>query len=243
MNEGSYSTEYKDHVDLTYNARFEKYIAQGLKWFPWVGKDYERAAVKVLVVAEAHYGINSTEIEYYNNNIDATQHTIWSSRIARQWENKTTRNLDRVLAGSERVDNTQCLWEHLAYYNIVQRTMPTRKDKPSTLDFFLGWELFPHIIKEITPDVCLFCGVNAADTFDVKMHEMQINYKPVCRNREEHICPRSAFIDVADSHLRLIFIHHCGNPYFSWQMYHAYLKKELPHTISFLEELSSSKVK
>lgn len=234
--------EYVNHVDTSFNTLFDHALSNGLKWIPWVGKEYTKAAVKVLVIGESHYSAPE-QFSYFDNRRDATQYIIWESRIPvweagnQGWYNRTFDGIEYTLTGTKNVTNRQQLWEHLAFYNFIQRPMNTIKERPSQRDFELGWEAFIHIVRELKPDVCIFCGVSAANYFNSKMQDMNIKHRPVSVNSNY---ARTASVNIEERDINMIFIHHCGGRFYSWSKWHNYLRNEIPDTINFLNKLATA---
>lgn len=240
-NDSTKYIEYMDYVDTSFNKVFDGALSHGLKWIPWVGKEYTKADVKVLVVGESHYS-SPEQFAYFDNRRDATQYIIWESRIPvwdsgeQGWYNRTFNGIEYTLLGTNQVANRQGLWEHLAFYNFIQRPMNTIEERPTQRDFELGWEAFIHVVKEIQPDICVFCGVSASNYFNRKMQDLNIKHQSVRVNSNY---ARTASVSMEDYDTKLVFIHHCGGRFYSWHKWHDYLRNEMPDAIKFLEKFTS----
>ena len=46
-------------------------------------------------------------------------------------------------------------------------------------DFRNGWDVFPEVVKILKPDYCLFIGLIASYSFNIKMKEKGLSYEPV----------------------------------------------------------------
>ncbi len=231
-------SSYEEHVDLSYNALFTKALAGGLAWIPWVGKEYAKAKVKVLVVGESYYAGTPADFDYYKQ-ADATQYLIWEARFP-FWNSRTFDNMERALTGVGSLGPVARgnLWEHIAHYNFVQRPMDTVSERPTWEDFFIGWKHYIEVVKVLKPDVCIFCGITAAYAFNAQMQELGIDHESV---EGEEVGARSlarvASISLEDGyHLALTFMQHCSR-YFSWSTWHKYLRRREHRAIAYLQEI------
>ena len=246
--ESAYNKYVKNHCDLTYDEKLKPAIADGLTRLPWIGKSYSQAKMKVLIVAESHYVNSKKNLALFNREF-STRYIIWESRIAdapccRPYTIPQYNNLERVLTGirSLRTKGREDFWEHVAFYNFVQRTMDTRMERPTWDDFSDGWKYFIDVVKELKPDVCLFSGVTASHTFDGQMKELGVSYEPVEKpDAVAGIYPRVGAINLGDYHLPLVFIRHCSN-YFSWPTWHTYLQRTFTKVTACLHEICNSDV-
>ena len=233
-----YTCRMDVHDTSNFDTLFETARAQaGLTWYPWVGKDFESSSPRILVVGESHYVRNDFEkkptiqekIQEWQDDRTITRVCIMESCINGEWMVPTWQQLQYALAGSEQYDNL-ALWEHIAYYNFVQRAMDyeTQTERPNEEDFAKGWETFAAVASALKPDYCVFFGVTAANFFNWRMKELGIEHKqveplPIISN----CYPRKASVTIAGKQIPMLFMRHSGS-YFSWPVWHDLLKQEMP---------------
>lgn len=229
-------TEYLKYVDTSLSERFEDALSKGLKWIPWIGKDYAQTPTKVLIVAGAH-GWDAERSELINPRKDATQYFIWESRIGAYKFIRRYNNIEYTLAGTRYgIDRTR-LWSHLAFYNFIQRPMRSKNDKPGDEDYELGWEHFIRVVRALQPDVCLFCSSTSHYSFEPKMQAMQVQYEPLrLTNAHAHNIARATSLKIDDRDVRLIFMSNSAK-FFSWLSWHTYLQREIPQTMRYFHVL------
>ena len=122
--------------EMKYDERFKS--INGLKWLPWVGKNYDKTGV--LIIAESHYG-GDTEFEAdgSDNTKEDFTRKAFVKRHAEEgvdmW--KMPNNLMRIICGGGFSDEQRKeFWENVAFYNHVQRLMRKQgNERPR----FPGW--------------------------------------------------------------------------------------------------------
>lgn len=192
-----------------YDERFKS--IDGLKWLPWVGKNYDKTGV--LIIAESHYG-GKTEFEADgsdNTKEDFTREAFVKRHAdgVNMW--KMPNNLMRaVWQGDCSVGNRKIFWENVAFYNHVQKLMELATwQRPSDEDFRNGWDVFPEVVKILKPDYCLFIGLKASDWFNKKMQEKGLSYEPVSwMEKINGACPRRFSLTVDGHKTEVIGIRH-----------------------------------
>lgn len=143
--------------DTTYDAEFLK-ISE-LKWFPVVGMNYRKSAVKLLIIGESHYASENAESDKWND-VNCTRECINESQDKHAWENVTYNNIVKLMTGMK-YPTSQLLWENVAYYNLIQTLLSSRTCRPKNEDWIKGVEIVKSIIEILVPDVCLFIGVSS----------------------------------------------------------------------------------
>ena len=192
-----------------YDERFKS--INGLKWLPWVGKNYDKTGV--LIIAESHYG---GETEFEADGSDNTKEDFTREAFVKRHANgenmwKMPNNLMRaVWKGDCSVGNRKIFWENVAFYNHVQKLMElATRQRPSKEDFRNGWDVFPEVVRILKPDYCLFIGLIASYSFNIKMKEKGLSYEPVSwMEKINGACPRRFSLTVDGHKTEVIGIRH-----------------------------------
>ena len=194
---------------------------EGLKWLPWIGKEYFHSAHRVLIVGESHYLTGTKTNQQEVSQPDFTRNVIQTFCVNHKNAQPTFDNLMRCLFGKPKMtpDMRMGIWQHLAFYNFVQRPMKSNQKRPTKEDMQTGWKVFSELIKILNPTECIFIGVAAADS-----------YNPYeCRRSKEKVGNVAArlFSVKIDKYnfFPCIAIKHTSQ-YFSWRKWHNFLKKE-----------------
>lgn len=193
-----------------YDDRFK--MIDGLEWLPWVGKNYDKTGV--LIIAESHYG-GETEFEADGSAKPDKEFTRrFVSRHAdgeNMW--KMPNYLMRIICGggfSDEDEQRKEFWENVAFYNHVQKLMRlATRQRPSKEDFRNGWDVFSEVVKILKPDYCLFIGLIASYSFNIKMKEKGLSYEPVSwMEKINGACPRRFSLTVDGHKTEVIGIRH-----------------------------------
>ena len=108
-----------------------------LKWYPWIGKDYNTS--KLLVIGESHYEDGDG---WQLGNKEATRIVIQKRYDNEEGKWTLYRNLEQILSNKQELSNdeTQHVWNEIAYYNLGQKLLASRKiaDRPSFDDYVKG---------------------------------------------------------------------------------------------------------
>ncbi len=229
----------EEHQDTQFDSLFEQARCRsGLAWYPWVGKHYAAASPRILVIGESHYENKIEKLQQWQD-AKSTRQCIVESCVNEEWSNRTWSNMTYALVGTT-VFNKCGLWEHIAYYNFVQRLMDyaTQQERPNGNDFIQGWKSFISVVRTLKPDYCIFVGVSAANWFYYMMSELGVEFSPVeLLSPINRTRPRKAQVVVDGKNIPLLFMRHSGR-YFTWSLWHKLLQSELPEAAQTLSEWS-----
>ena len=194
---------------------------KGLRWLPWIGKEYIYSEQRMLIVGESHYLTGTEKNRLEAEQPDFTRNVIQTFCVDHMDAQPTFDNLIRCLFGNQKTtpEMRMELWKRHAFYNFVQRPMKTNKKRPKKEDWQSGWTVFAELIQILKPTKCIFIGVAAAD-----------NYNPYkCRRSKEKIGNVAArrFTVMLDKKTSVpcIAIKHTSQ-YFSWIKWRKILEKE-----------------
>ncbi len=231
------------HIDKSFDKQLEAITK--LTWLPWIGKSYNEANRKLLIVGESHYNFAESDEEYEKKFKEATEDkeftrkTIYESPICCEWTSNTFENIHRVFLETNNF-RRELFWEHVAFYNFIPRLMDYRKkERPMWVDFYNSWDTFIKVIKVIKPTDCVFIGVSASNSFNQAMEELRIKYTPIkWLEGIGTVYARSSKIEIDDYELNLTFIQH-SSKMFSWSRWNAFLKKQNREIIEYLRSVVS----
>lgn len=160
--DGNNSTEF----DISLNPS----LKNGLCWLPWVGKDYSRQKIKLLLVGESHYASKRErtptqqlcDVDEVSEDKNFTRDVVYQSRICRWWSTPTLSRINWSLVGRDNFDG-KLIWNKIAFYNFVQRPMKTIDERPTWEEFASGWRNFIDVACVLKPTICVFIGNSAAN--------------------------------------------------------------------------------
>lgn len=259
MSNLSYHDQWRQHLDTSFDEALKPVLDKGLTWFPWIGKDYAKSAHKTLVIGESHYTnepnldkVADKKMECHSNQL-LTREIVceyplegyeagWRNNGGRR-NNPTFDNLHRALLRDDLlqpadIEKRGRLWDQIAFYNFIQNAMDygdNRRERPSVSDFLLGWRLFVQLIEVLCPNVCVFIGVQASNTFNEAMRNLEIQYTPITwGNSLNRVYTRTGGnVVVGGEATKLIFMRHTSQ-YFKWELWNTYLEKTMPENMMSL---------
>lgn len=241
-----------EHNTTHFDAQFAN--VENLTWLPWVGKNYSNT--RVMIIAESYYtNIDlPDEVEQYKSFMmhsrDHARGVIgeyallgygaeWTNHGNRR-NNPTFDNLHRLLVenallGSNDLEKRAHLWENLAYINIIQRPMwyPSREsgfsqERPLWEDFEIGWGVIAQLISILSPDICIFAGLAAANYYQAMMTRLGIQHEPMhVGEKIGHGYARSSSLTINGKSTDLFFIQH-PSQYFSWERWRKFVFDQHP---------------
>lgn len=230
------------HIDKSFDKQLE--AITNLTWLPWIGKSYNEANRKLLIVGESHYKKADNDGEFEKifkgatEDKEFTRKTIYESPICREWPSNFFDNIHRVFLETNNF-RRELFWEQVAYYNFITRLMDYRKkERPMWNDFYNSWDTFIKLIKVIKPTDCVFIGVTATYSFDIAMKNLKIKYSPVKKlEKIGRVYARISKIEIDNYELNLTFIQHAYGR-FSWSKWNAFLKKQNGELIDYLKNVA-----
>ena len=129
--------------------------------YPFIGKDYEKGFLnsgkKVLLLGLSHYN---------EENAGAPCHHTFTQEIVdgfvggedasfyRGYTSQTKALLNREIS----VDDRECVWNQLAFYNFIQFNIARPGVKDTSDEFNSSVSAFKEILEELKPDVIITWG-------------------------------------------------------------------------------------
>lgn len=146
----------------------------GVRFLPWIGENYENGisydengiiqygtpenkGKKILVLGESHYCADEKDATE-----DLTRSVIKDfidpDSVFEPYKNTYTK-FERALAGKTLVKEEQKgLWEHVVFYNYVQRPLSGARITPTQEDFKISETPFWKILSVLKPDLIIVLG-------------------------------------------------------------------------------------
>ncbi len=220
------------------DGAFQPLLHAGLAWYPWVGKNYLSAPVKVWIIAESHY------INHSGDNQQAAQNPLYTRRIAAEriipqyfWTNPTLDRINQTMAGRHIPPaETHLLWQNAAFSNLIQRPMSSPKERPSPKDIAAGWNIFPALLNILKPDYCLFMGLAAINRLDTRPNGLNAESPKWTQDKIGNAYAREPFTVSTDKHqAQAAAIRHPGR-YFNAQKWHIWLRSNFSPPMEYLQQ-------
>ena len=135
---------------------------------PWVGKDYESGGIfgrRILVLGEAHICGGCADcgrVADGNECADFTSTNCMELLLEGHTDTWTAtfRKFERSLAGHDTTpDESREIWNSVAFYNYVQKSMDESRKSPEWVDFRDSEDAFFEVIDCLRPDLIIVWGV------------------------------------------------------------------------------------
>ncbi|NOZ36021.1 MAG: hypothetical protein GXO80_12075 [Chlorobi bacterium] len=213
---------------------------EGLKWFPWIGKNYDKIPQKnrLLIIGESHYHDGKIESIKKHKTPYYTRIAIDEFAVNRNYYNiKIYKNLHLCLFGNDEF-KSESFWNSVSYYNFVQNVMNTNKGRPNFHDFLKGWTLFFKMIDIINPSICLFVGVESSKSLNLGIETFK-NFS--INNIEVHdkisgTYPRTTNIYNEKKYTyQTIFMQHTSSR-ISWKKWNRFLNDKIGNQLNWYRE-------
>lgn len=232
--------EFKNFLDTSCDDELTK--INGLTWLPWIGKNYSNNQRRLLIVGESHYCKADNEEDFKKEckakigNKENTRIVVNNEAIIREikkdcryFDNtyKALLNENTFKALIKDITFRERFWGQVCFYNFIQRPMDYRiKERPKRTDFYNAWKLFIDLITIINPTDCIVTGVQASNSFNHAMNDLNINFSKVKKvEKVGMVYPRTALLNINENEIKLSFMQH-PSAWFSWENWHIFLENE-----------------
>lgn len=225
--------------DKQFDAQFDK--VANLTHYPWIGSGYASAPKRVLIMGDSHYTIDEKTKEFcqeeYDRCISDKEYTrgIIGCEIGSPGSWPFHKYLEKTFLDEANM-NVEAFWNKVASYNFIQEPMKSINEKPSHADYETAWKCFADVIQIIKPNVCIFFGLRnkeGINILDEKNVKHSIKYFDTKVNNS---WPMVGDLKFEDGYkLPFYMIHHTSR-FYSPQLWHNFLNKEIPEVVSFLDK-------
>jgi hypothetical protein len=211
---------------------------QSLKWLPWIGNEYFDIpnVNRILIIGESHYAETPEAIQAHENNL-FTRIGVDEFAVHRQYYGtiKLYKYMHLALIGNDTF-NSQKLWSKICFYNFIQKTMVTNKERPTDLDFSKSWDTFFPLAEVLQPKVCLFMGLEASKSFEMAISKTEWNSSGLKQDTKiGRNYARTVTISNKSQSIEMIFIRH-PSKYFSWTAWNKYLYSKIEIQLEYLKK-------
>ncbi|MBR5831063.1 MAG: hypothetical protein IKY79_00435 [Bacteroidales bacterium] len=183
----------------------KKRLSIRIKIAPWVGLDYEMGikgysengtiiygtakdnAKKVMVLGESHYCANKEDENYYLTKGIITD-LINPDAKFEPYKNTYTK-FGKSLSGAFDLWNNEAkrdLWQHVIFYNYVQKSMPGKRIAPSKEDFHQSEDAFFEVLETYSPDIVIVWGKRLYNSLPQKGKQLD-DLVVIVGEKEEYI--------------------------------------------------------
>ena len=159
------------HIAEYHDFSFDESFS-GIPYPPWIGKQYNGATSRILIIAESVYdsdpGSSVTK--------DSLQKATFVRHCVREiglhftmdcpWKGSETqklyRGVERLVWNEKLVTDEQKLklWTTVAFHELVQRPMECKKARPDAHDLKHGTVILAKLLKILSPNLCIFLGTD-----------------------------------------------------------------------------------
>ncbi|SAK82105.1 hypothetical protein AWB79_05430 [Caballeronia hypogeia] len=208
-----------NHLDLSFDHLFE--ARDQLKWWPWVGSEFARSAVKTMVLGESVYRWSKGEAfdkRYALTSGLRVTHSNHALDFGRK--SRYVRNIERAIFQRRNPSDAQkqMLWSSVIYHNLVLEAMESVKHRPEEKQYQKGWTAALDLFDVMSVEQCLVFGVESLNALRLASREEKLR----CSG-ERHptkvgrFCARSAVVHTRSGRpVKLLFVRHPSS-FFSWR--------------------------
>jgi hypothetical protein len=159
---------YSKHCNFESDIFFKTLETEGLKYYPWIGTEFNSSDNKTLIVGESVYNWEKEE-DKRKDAFNALDKFDFSRVVAYDHgidniipQRYFARNIEKLIKGRKLSDKNEHInfWENIAFHELVQRPMKTIDERPTKADYELGAKLLNKIIEKLEIETCIFLGTD-----------------------------------------------------------------------------------
>jgi hypothetical protein len=132
----------------------KKEFSNKVKILPWIGKNYQKAYPKILVLGMSTYNKDDQKKTCVRIMAKKASEGNWN----RYW-NRITVLLKDAIEKTE----TKDFWEQISFYNYIQEIMDGPKQNTPNEYWEYAKEPFKEVLKKLTPDIVIVTGYTTFD--------------------------------------------------------------------------------
>ena len=225
--------------DKQFDSQFDK--VANLTRYPWIGSGYASAPKRVLIMGHSHYTIDGNTKEFcqeeYDRCISDKEYTrgIIDCEIGSPGSWPFHKYLEKTFLDEANM-NVEAFWNKVASYNFIQEPMKSIHEEPSHADYETAWKCFADVIQIIKPNICIFIGLRNKEGINI-LDEKNVKYSiKYFDTKVNNSWPMVGDLKFEDGYkLPFYMIHHTSR-FYSPQLWHDFLNKEIPEVVSFLDK-------
>ena len=199
---------------------------------PWIGKDYENGGIfgkKILVLGEAHLCGGCDDCGKVDNAEECADFTskdcvkLLLDGHTASWTG-TFRKFERSLVNHETtLEESQRIWNSVAFYNYVQKAMDNSRKAPEWVDFRNSEDAFFEVLDKLMPDLIIVWGVTRMYDLMPGGDRWREGDELVIDNYKVH----NGYYRLSDEkEARVLWVYHPSAGY-SWDWWYNVIQKEL----------------
>lgn len=221
--------KYLDYLNTDFDNYFKKIETHGLKYYPWIGKNFMKTHDKILIVGESVYNWETAVEErkkadsilnkYDFARIVAFEHGIESPIPKR----KFARNIEKVISGCSIIQKNKHaeFWQKISFHEFVQRPMINIQERPQKADYKLGASILVEIINQLQVKKCVFLGTQW-DKYAAIEKEIEFGKSVHFGFKINNTLPKIIQIN-NDLKTKIYFIKH-PSKFFSWDKWNDFIE-------------------
>lgn len=220
----------KEEKKVPYDTSFDKAFDEisDLKWYPWVGKDYKNT----IILGESHYAWNyenNEEATWINNKNFTRLHRTEGAALNTDVNSPYFRNFERAYFGASQIERylANSLWHSVAHFNLVQRAVSSKHERPTREDYKNGWEVAWSVANILNSENIVVFGTEPKkiQTFWQLLSKHKIKADVI--ESDDLLGSRTkgkAFIIENSNIKKVVFIKHPSS-FFKWDKCHEFFEK------------------
>ncbi len=224
-------SEFLSNADTQYDSALA--AIPELRWMPWIGENYNQH--RILIMAESCYddsGFDKTK-QWMEGNPNVLRHLVNKCGLNSNEPGNEKRPfhaaIEKTLLNqpTSSFRQRETLWKNVAFTELVQRLLPSVKDRPNSADYDKGWISFLKVADIIKPRTCIKSGVLATGGL---CHMLQIGNTGWIMDNESEFRKELFAINLrkGEHKMRVIVCKHPSARSFRYQDWAVHIRQNLP---------------
>lgn len=221
---------------MALSHKFDQHFAnqKALRWWPWVGADFELSSVPTMLLGESVYdwspGTEACKKRYSLK--DGLRITHANHALNFERDSAYVRNIERAIfqEPNPSTEKKKLLWSSVVYHNLVLDLLKDKKHRPCFAQYVEGWRETLKVSQVLNIQQCIVYGLEwpKRKALNEVLLEGGLVYVwetvTVSKSKSKARILNCIFHD--GKTLKFIFIRH-PSAFFSWRNWSSVLKQEL----------------